>query len=108
MSVVSLLIEIIKFIKWKNEYNQKQSQRQSKLNEMEKRLIQKEENLDRRYVNLDNKEKDLKIREKDILLQEEENIALNQNLLQKVEEQKKKLEQIVSIVLTSCNKRAFT
>ncbi len=87
------------FIKWKNEYNQKHSHRQSKLNEMEKRLIQKEENLDRRYVNLDNKEKDLKKRDRNISQKEEDNKNLHDNLLEKVEEQKAKLEQIAGMTV---------
>ena len=88
------------FIKWKNEYNQKHSSRQSKLNEMEKRLIQKEENLDRRYTNLDNKEKDLKKREKDVMQHDEENQELKKKLIQKEEEQNKKLEQIAGMTTT--------
>jgi len=87
------------FIKWKNEYNQKHSHRQSKLNEIEKRLIQKEENLDRRYVNLDNKEKELNRKEKEILQKENDNKVLKQKLSQQFEEQKRKLESIAGMTV---------
>ncbi len=87
------------FIRWKNEYNQKQSHRQSKLNETEKRLIQKEENLDRRYTNMDNREKEIKKREKDVKYKEEELKALNEKLSTHLEEQKKQLEKIAGMTV---------
>lgn len=82
------------FIAWKNEYNQKQAYKATRLNDMEKRLIQKEENLDRRYANLDNKEKEIKRKEKDLQYQEEELTALKTKLTAIYDEQKTKLEQI--------------
>lgn len=82
------------FVAWKNEYNQKQGHKATRLNEMEKRLIQREENLDRRYINLDNKEKETKRKEKDLHYQEEELAVLKTKLSRMHEEQKVKLEQV--------------
>ncbi len=82
------------FIAWKNEYNQKNSHKASRLNEMEKRLIQREESVDRRYINLDNKEREIKRKEKDLHYQEEELAVLKTQLTQSFEEQKVILEKI--------------
>ena len=74
------------FIAWKNDYNNKHSQRVNKLNEQERRLIQKEENLDKRYLSVDNREHEIKKKENDIHLKEEELSALKstwKNLLLK-------------------------
>ena len=60
------------FLAWKNDYNNKHSQRVNKLNEQERRLIQKEENLDKRYLSVDNREREIKKQENDIRLKEEE------------------------------------
>ncbi len=82
------------FIAWKNDYNNKHSQRVNKLNEQERRLIQKEENLDKRYLSIDNKDREIKKKENDISLKEEELSALRSTLDNHISEAKDRLEKI--------------
>ncbi|MEN8222578.1 MAG: ribonuclease Y [Acidobacteriota bacterium] len=82
------------FISWKNDYNNKHSQRVNKLNEQERRLIQKEENLDKRYLSVDNREREIKKKENDNVLKEEELGVLQSNLEKLASDAKDKLEKI--------------
>jgi ribonuclease Y len=87
------------FANWKNEYNQKNSQKTNKLNDMERRLIQREENLDRRYINLDNKEKELKRKEKELDDQEQTIAKLKNDLTKIYEDQRLMLEKISGLTI---------
>ncbi len=87
------------FLSWKNDYNNKHSQRINKLNELERRLIQKEENLDKRYLSLDNKDKEIKKKENDNKLLEEELNVLRGNLDRLIQEGKEKLEKISGMTM---------
>lgn len=82
------------FIAWKNDYNNKHSQRVNKLNEQERRLIQKEENLDKRYMSVDSREKEIKKQENDNILKEKELGVMKENLDTLADEAKDKLEKI--------------
>jgi len=82
------------FLSWKNEYNNKHSQRVNKLNELEHRLIQKEENLDKRYLSLDNKDREFKKKENDIRLKEEEFEVIRKGLDKMTDEAKERLQRI--------------